>query len=92
MPAAIRTSCLRRWLRRLHDEFEITSLFVTHDQDEALDVADRIVVINRGRIEQVGASHELDQHPASPFVAEFLGGSPRPDAGACAECGRQRLL
>jgi sulfate transport system ATP-binding protein len=83
---------LRRWLRRLHDEFEITSLFVTHDQDEALDVADRIVVINRGRIEQVGASHELEAHPASPFVAEFLGGSPRPDARACAECGRQRVL
>ena len=83
---------LRRWLRRLHDEFEITSLFVTHDQDEALDVADRIVVINRGRIEQVVASHELEGHPASPFVSEFLGGSSRCVARACAECGRQRLL
>jgi len=83
---------LRRWLRRLHDEFEITSLFVTHDQDEALDVADRIVVINRGRIEQVGASHELEAHPASPFVSEFLGGSSRCVARACAECGRQRVL
>ena len=83
---------LRRWLRRLHDEFEITSLFVTHDQDEALDVADRIVVINRGRVEQIGASHELEAHPASPFVAEFLGGSSRYAARACAECGRQRLL
>jgi len=83
---------LRRWLRRLHDEFEITSLFVTHDQDEALDVADRIVVINRGRIEQVGASHELEAHPASPFVSEFLGGSSRCVASACAECGRQRVL
>ena len=83
---------LRRWLRRLHDESGITSLLVTHDQDEALDVADRIVVINRGRIEQVGASHELEAHPASPFVSEFLGGSSRCVARACAECGRQRVL
>jgi sulfate transport system ATP-binding protein len=79
---------LRRWLRRLHDELEITSLFVTHDQDEALDVADRIVVVNRGRVEQAGALHELSSHPATPFVAEFLGDTPRFVTGACAQCGR----
>jgi sulfate transport system ATP-binding protein len=80
---------LRRWLRRLHDEFEITSLFVTHDQDEALDVADRIVVINRGRIEQVGASHELSSAPATPFVAEFIGDPGR--SRGCVHCERNTV-
>ncbi len=64
---------LRRWLRRLHDELHITSVFVTHDQEEALEVADRVVVLNRGRIEQVGSPAEVYHHPASPFVVEFLG-------------------
>lgn len=64
---------LRRWLRRLHDELHITSLFVTHDQDEALEVADRIVVMNQGRVEQQGTPEEVYDHPASPFVFEFLG-------------------
>ncbi|PQA37078.1 sulfate/molybdate ABC transporter ATP-binding protein [Amnimonas aquatica] len=64
---------LRRWLRRLHDELHITSVFVTHDQEEALEVADRVVVLNRGRIEQVGAPAEVYHNPASPFVVEFLG-------------------
>ena len=64
---------LRRWLRRLHDEVHVTSVFVTHDQEEALEVADRIVVMNRGRIEQLGAPDEVYQHPASSFVYEFLG-------------------
>ena len=64
---------LRRWLRRLHDEIQLTSVFVTHDQEEALEVADRIVVVNRGRIEQVGAPGHVYDHPASPFVYEFLG-------------------
>ena len=64
---------LRRWLRRLHDEMHVTSVFVTHDQEEALEVADRIVVMNHGRIEQLGAPDEVYQHPATPFVYEFLG-------------------
>jgi sulfate/thiosulfate transport system ATP-binding protein len=64
---------LRRWLRRLHDEIHITSVFVTHDQEEALEVADRIVVMNGGRIEQQGTPSEVYDQPASPFVYEFLG-------------------
>ncbi len=64
---------LRRWLRRLHDELHVTSIFVTHDQEEALEVADRVVVINKGRIEQVGSPQEVWDHPASPFVYGFLG-------------------
>jgi len=64
---------LRRWLRRLHDELHVTSVFVTHDQEEALEVADRVVVMNRGRIEQVGAPDEVYQHPANAFVYGFLG-------------------
>src|SRR4029434_3294784 len=64
---------LRRWLRRLHDEIHLTSVFVTHDQEEALEVADRIVVVNKGRIEQVGTPGEVYDHPATPFVYQFLG-------------------
>jgi len=64
---------LRRWLRQLHDEVHITSVFVTHDQDEALEVADRVAVLNEGKIEQVGAPDEVYHHPASPFVYNFLG-------------------
>jgi sulfate transport system ATP-binding protein len=64
---------LRRWLRRLHDEIGITSLFVTHDQDEALEVADQIVVMREGRIEQIGTPEEVYEHPATPFVYQFLG-------------------
>ena len=64
---------LRRWLRRLHDEMHVTSVFVTHDQDEAMEVADRIVVMNRGAIEQQGTPDEVYDHPASPFVLQFLG-------------------
>ncbi len=64
---------LRRWLRRLHDEIHVTSLFVTHDQDEALEVADRIVVMNKGKVEQVGTPEEVYDHPANPFVYHFLG-------------------
>ncbi len=64
---------LRRWLRHLHDEVHVTSVFVTHDQEEALEVADRVVVMNRGRIEQVGTPEEVYDRPATPFVFEFLG-------------------
>ena len=64
---------LRRWLRRLHDEIHVTSVFVTHDQEEALEVADRVVVMNHGRIEQVGTPDEVYDHPANPFVLQFLG-------------------
>ena len=64
---------LRRWLRRLHDEVHVTSVFVTHDQEEALEVADRVVVMNHGRIEQVGTPDEVYDRPATPFVLQFLG-------------------
>lgn len=64
---------LRRWLRRLHDELHVTSIFVTHDQEEALEVSDRVVLMNRGRIEQVGSPQSVWEHPASPFVYGFLG-------------------
>ena len=64
---------LRRWLRQLHDEIHVTSVFVTHDQEEALEVADRVVVMNNGRIEQVGSPDEVYNHPATPFVYNFLG-------------------
>lgn len=64
---------LRRWLRRLHDELHITSIFVTHDQEEALEVSDRVVVINKGKIEQIGSPQAVYDHPASPFVYQFLG-------------------
>jgi sulfate transport system ATP-binding protein len=64
---------LRRWLRRLHDELHVTSIFVTHDQEEALEVADRIVVMNHGHVEQSGTPQAVYDHPASPFVYGFLG-------------------
>ena len=64
---------LRRWLRTLHDELHITSIFVTHDQEEALEVADQIVVMNKGNIEQIGSPREVYETPATPFVFDFLG-------------------
>jgi len=64
---------LRRWLRRLHDEIGITSVFVTHDQEEALEVADIVVVMNKGKIEQEGTPNQVFHHPANEFVMEFLG-------------------
>lgn len=64
---------LRRWLRKLHDEIHVTSVFVTHDQEEALEVADRVVVMNQGRVEQLGTPAEVYDRPATPFVYQFLG-------------------
>ena len=64
---------LRDWLRRLHDDVHVTTVFVTHDQEEALEVSDEIVVINHGRIEQVGTPSDLYDHPANDFVMGFLG-------------------
>ena len=64
---------LRRWLRQLHDELHVTSIFVTHDQEEALEVADRVVLMNKGKVEQVGTPEEVYNYPASPFVYGFLG-------------------
>ncbi|MDQ7990270.1 MAG: sulfate ABC transporter ATP-binding protein [Candidatus Dactylopiibacterium sp.] len=77
---------LRRWLRKLHDELHITSIFVTHDQEEALEVADRVVVMNRGQVEQIGSPEAVWHAPATPFVYSFLGSVNRfhghADAGA----------
>jgi sulfate transport system ATP-binding protein len=64
---------LRRWLRQLHDEIHLTTLFVTHDQEEALEVSDRVAILRAGRIEQIGTPEEIYDHPASPFVYDFLG-------------------
>ncbi|WP_257385357.1 sulfate/molybdate ABC transporter ATP-binding protein [Tahibacter caeni] len=74
LDAQVRIS-LRRWLRHLHEELHLTTVFVTHDQEEALELADRVVVMNRGRIEQVGTPEEIYQQPATPFVFEFIGKS-----------------
>lgn len=64
---------LRRWLKRLHEEVHVTSVFVTHDQEEALEVADRVVVMNKGKIEQIGTPEQVYDTPATPFVYQFLG-------------------
>ncbi len=64
---------LRRWLRQLHEEIRLTSVFVTHDQEEAFELADRVVIMNHGKVEQEGASHEVLEDPATPFVMGFLG-------------------
>jgi len=64
---------LRRWLRRLHDTMHVTSVFVTHDQEEAMEVADLVVVMNEGRVEQIGTPDEIYENPANPFVYQFLG-------------------
>ncbi len=85
---------MRRWLRRLHDEIQLTSVFVTHDQEEALEVSDRVVVFDHGRIEQIGVPDEVYDHPATPFVYGFLGHAnrieSRVDRGIAA-VGRSRI-
>lgn len=68
---------LRRWLRRLHDDMGLTTIFVTHDQEEAMEMADRVVVMKRGTIEQVGSAQEVYDHPLTPFVHDFLGNANR---------------
>jgi len=72
LDAKVRTE-LRQWLRRLHEEIHVTSVFVTHDQEEAFEVADRVVVMNHGQVEQVGAPADVFEHPANAFVMDFLG-------------------
>jgi sulfate/thiosulfate transport system ATP-binding protein len=72
LDATVRTE-LRQWLRRLHDEQGVTTVLVTHDQEEAMDVADRIAVMNDGRIEQIGSPREVYDEPANDFVMSFLG-------------------
>ena len=76
---------LREWLRRLHEEVHVTTVFVTHDQEEAMEVADQIAVMNHGRIEQVGGPRDLYEEPATEFVMSFVG----PTSGSArAGCGR----
>jgi sulfate transport system ATP-binding protein len=72
---------LRSWLRRLHDEVHVTTVFVTHDQEEAMDVAEQIVVMNAGRVEQVGAPRDLYERPANEFVMTFIGPTTWIDGG-----------
>jgi sulfate transport system ATP-binding protein len=69
---------LRHWLRGLHERLGLTTIFVTHDQEEALEMADFVAILNEGRIEQIGTPREVRDSPATPFVAEFLGTSPPP--------------
>jgi sulfate transport system ATP-binding protein len=64
---------LRRWLRRFHDDIQLTTIFVTHDQEEALEIADEVVILNQGRVEQVGTPQQVYDNPATPFVYQFLG-------------------
>lgn len=85
---------LRRWLRTLHDELHITSIFVTHDQEEALEVADQIVVMNKGNVEQIGSPREVYETPATPFVFDFLGQANRFEGqnnGGIIQLGEDRI-
>ncbi|MGZ5918749.1 MAG: sulfate/molybdate ABC transporter ATP-binding protein, partial [Hyphomicrobium sp.] len=70
---------LRRWLRHIHDQTDVTTLFVTHDQEEALDLADRVVLLNKGHVEQIGRPEDVYAKPASAFVYDFLGNTNRFD-------------
>ncbi len=85
---------LRRWLRRLHEEVHVTTVFVTHDQEEAMEVANQLVIINEGYLEQVGTPEEIYHHPANPFVFHFIGDVNSfywPEAGTGGLSGRPRL-
>ena len=77
LDAQVRTQ-LRQWLRDLHDTLNVTTVLVTHDQEEAMEVADRLVIINQGRLEQVGTPSDMYEHPANEFVLTFLGSATRP--------------
>jgi sulfate transport system ATP-binding protein len=81
---------LRRWLRQFHEEIKLTTVFVTHDQEEALELADEVVVMNRAQIAQVGPPQEVFDHPGSPFVIEFMGNVNRLDAGLAPTGDRPR--
>ena len=86
---------LRRWLRRLHDEIQLTSVFVTHDQEEALEVSDRVVLFDHGKIEQIGVPDEVYDHPATSFVYGFLGHANQLRSrvhDGVAEIGRSRIV
>jgi sulfate transport system ATP-binding protein len=78
---------LRRWLRQFHDEINLTTIFVTHDQEEALEIADEVVIMNQAKIEQIGAPHEVYDHPATPFVYQFLGNVNVLQASALVQAG-----
>ena len=81
---------LRRWLRQFHDEINLTTVFVTHDQEEALEIADEVVVMNNAKVEQVGTPQDVYDHPASPFIYNFLGNVNRlqlPWRGLCDDVG-----
>lgn len=78
---------LRRWVRRVHDELKITTVFVTHDQEEALEIADRVAVMNQGRIEQIGTPSEVYHEPTTPFVCEFIGKTNRLDSSETWQAG-----
>jgi sulfate transport system ATP-binding protein len=84
LDAKVRTE-LRRWLRRLHDEIHVTSVFVTHDQEEALEVSDSIVIINKGKVEQAGTPDDVCDNPKNPFVTDFLC-----DIKSCRSCANTR--
>ena len=86
---------LRRWLRRLHEEIHVTSIFVTHDQEEALELADRVVIMSNGRIEQTGTPEEVYEQPANSFVFRFLGSVnaiPARVAGGSVSIGDSRFI
>lgn len=89
---------LRNWIRRLHDEVHVTTVLVTHDQEEAMEIADEIVVMNQGRVEQIGSPSEIYDHPATPFVMSFIGpvnvlsGASHLLPNSSASCSNQRVF